>query len=459
MRTRGQGLLALIVAAIVILGGAALTRLGPMVPTEATAGAAPSGAWLCPHGGGKGWTGTLQLANPTDTPSIVRLTPIAKEAEGGRRSIEVPPGASVAVEIPVAARESSTFVEYFGGWVAASWLLRGTSGELGIAAEPCTVGPSRTWYAVDGSTREGQLAFLIVMNPFGIHAVYDVALYTADRQPIRDTALTDLTLRPGSAAALELNDYAADEAVVSAEVTVKAGRLAVSSLGVSRTSGIRSVIGSAELTGSSVLPVAGGAGQTQVLLVAPADEGVRFGATLMSKGPPQSAGGLTTTDQAPQSAKAYPVVTSGPSGVAVRLQDAGPFTAALRSAGPGNDGAATAGAIAPAQAWVVFPTAVGSPARPGVVLVNATDEPSTVEVVRLSGEGVSPGQPLTLEVPSNGVASVPGQYLSEQLDATLVVTVIDGAPIVASSASTSLGVSGASVYALSLGVPIPSQQA
>ena len=64
MRARGQSFLTLMLAALLALGGAAFARLGPKEPAPAPEGSAESGAWLCPHGGGNGYEGTVFLANP-----------------------------------------------------------------------------------------------------------------------------------------------------------------------------------------------------------------------------------------------------------------------------------------------------------------------------------------------------------------------------------------------------------
>ncbi len=456
MRARGQGLVALVVALLVVGGGFGASRLGPKTPAAPSPGEAASGAWLCPHGGGPDWKGWLYLANPGEGPVAVRLRSLSKEPGEPARALTIAPGSTTRVDLAVGAREAATYVEYFGGWIAAGWVTQGGGGQLGIGAEPCAQAAARTWYVSDGSTRRGEQSLLVVMNPFGTDVVFDVVLYTADRAPIRDSDLTDLTLRPGRSMTVSLNDFAADEAAVSAEVDVKAGRVAVSSLDLSESSGIRSVLGTTALADSVFLPVAGGAGQTQLLLAAPGSLGTRFGATLFSRNAPQSAGGLTAADQNPASSAAYPVIVDGPSTVGVRLQDGGPFAAALRATGLGNDAAATGGAVVPADAWIVLPTVAGEPARPGIVLANPSDDPSQVQVVRLPAEGGPVGETLTIEVPANCVVSVPASFLSEALDAGVQITVVDGAPVIALGASTSLGTEGRSVYGMAMGLPLPS---
>ena len=83
----------------------------------------------------------------------------------------------------------------------------------------------------------------MVMNPFAVDAVFDVVLFTPKRAPIRNSELTDHVLRPGKSVAFRLNAFAEGEAAVGAEVDVSLGRVAVSSLGITRDGGIRSVIG------------------------------------------------------------------------------------------------------------------------------------------------------------------------------------------------------------------------
>jgi hypothetical protein len=149
------------------------------------------------------------------------------------------------------------------------------------------------------------------------------------------------------------------------------------------------------------------------------------------------------------------VIVDGPSAVGVRRQDGDPFAAALRSTGPGNDAAATRGATTPANRWVVLPTVAGEPARPGIVIANPSDTPSQVQVVRLPRRDGAVGETLTIDVPANGVESVPADYLAQALDAGVVVTVVDGAPVIALGASTSLGTEGRSVYGMATGIPWP----
>jgi hypothetical protein len=452
--TRGQGVLAIAVIAIVIGGGFVFQRgLGPKARGPAPAGTVHSGAWFCPHGGGpKDWKATLYLANPGTAPVSARVTQLTGAKPGSPKDLTVPPGTTVAVPVPAVGREASSYVEYFGGWVAASWVAQGGGGEIGVGAEPCAPTAETTWFAADGTTEQGEDAYLIVMNPFAVDAVFDVVLLTTKRAPIRNSKLTNRLLRPGRSAAFRLNAFAEGDAAVGAEVDVTLGRVAVSSLGISRDGGIRSVIGGTRTASQFFLPVGAGAGQSTLNLMAPEHEQIAFDATLLSGDAPLPAGGLTEASLNPTSARAFPVTTSGPSAISVVAQSRAAFAASLRAVGVGNDDAATGGTPSPSSAWVVLPAIAGEPAKPGLVLVNPGNASITVTLHALMPEGETPPPDVTVTVPAGSVGRAPVAFLDQTHDAAIEVRSAGG-DVVAMAASTSLGVHGRSTYALALGVP------
>ena len=456
-RGRGQGLFAVAVLVVVVGGGFALQRgVGVRPPRQAPAGTSSSGAWFCPHGGGpKQWKATLFLANPGDAAVVVRVTSISAKKPGNPDVVTVAPQATVSVPVPAKGREASTYVEYFGGWVAASWVTQGGGGEIGVGAEPCAPATAPTWFAPDGTTEQGEDAYLVVMNPFAVDAVFDVVLLTPKRAPIRSSELTDRVLRPGKSVAFRLNAFDEGDPAVGAEVDVSLGRVAVSSMGITRDGGIRDVIGSVRTGSQAYLPVGGGAGQSTMDLMVPGEEQLDFGATLVSGGTPVPAGGLTEASQNPASAKPYPVTFSGPSSVGMVAQADGSFAASLRSVGVGNDDGATGGAPAPASDWVVLPAIAGDPARPRIVLVNPGTTSVTLTLHALVSEGDAPTPDATVSIPAGSVGQVPPGFL-EGLHNSAIEIRSSGGDILALAASTSLGVKGLSTYALAMGVAIPS---
>ena len=462
MRARGQGLLTLLVVAAVTVGALSFDRLGPREASGVAAGSAPSAAWHCPHGGGKAYEGTVSLANPGEVEVSARVTELSADGPSGTSMVAVPAGSQVAVSVDASDRSSSTFVETFGGWVAAGWLVRGAEGEVGIGAEPCTPEARRGWVSAAATTDQGDDAFLIVMNPFDVDAVFDVALFAADRAPIRDSGLTDFTVRPRRSAAIRLNDYAQGEPGLGVSIEVSTGRLAASTLVVSEGRGISSVMASSMPADRHLLLTSKAAGRSVLAVTVPtvAGAGVTgplgsiLTATLRSEGPPQPAGGLSELAQDPESAATFPVTTTGPSAVDLTVSEGSPVAAALRTAGVGNDGAATAGTSEPSPAWVVMPTVAGEPARPGLLLLNPGRSEVTATVTALPGETRGAAGTTTITVAPGSVAGVPREFLDRVGDASLLVE-SDGSPIVALGASTSLGNEGLSVYALAIGVPIP----
>jgi hypothetical protein len=455
-RARGQGLFALVVVLVCVAGGVALDReLGPLEPAAAAPGTAPSGGWLCPHGGGPSrWKASVYLGNPGDSPVTARLTSLSGRRPKPPTTVTVPPSADLRVEVPAKGREASTYVEFFGGWVAAGWVAQGGGGEIGVAAEPCAPAAARRWYAPDGTTEQGQDAYLVVMNPFGATAVFDVVLLTRTRAPIRDSALTDIVLPAHRSRAFRLNPQALGEAALGALVEVTVGRVALASLGIGREGGIRSVVGVTSVSDRLFLPAGATAGQSVLAMTNPNEEQVRFGATLLSGEPPHPAGGLTEAGQNGTSAATYPVATEGPSSIDVVTQGSVGVAAAQRARGVGNDSAATGGAVAPAASWIVLPATAGEPSKPGLILVNPGSAPATVTLHALVPEGSSAPPDVTVGAPAGSAVRAPVEFLDAELGAAILVRA-EGGSVIAMAASTSLGVQGLSTYALSMGVPVP----
>ena len=465
MRSRGQGLLTVAVAGIVAIVAASFARLGPREPAGASHGSAPSATWLCPHGGGRGYEGTVFLANPGATEVDARVTTMSADGVVGSSELIVPARGQVAVEVDATDRSSSTFVETFGRWVGAGWLIRGAEGDVGIGAEPCASSAGSDWVSAGASTGEGDDAFLVVMNPFDTDAVFDVALFGAERAPVRDSELTDVTVRARRSTAIELNLYAQGEEGLGVSIGVSSGRVAASTLLVSDSDGIASVLAADAPAQRRVLLTSTGTGRSQLAVAVPtgtADPGAAtpappgqlgttFTATLRSQDPPQPAGALGEQAQEPESAVAYPVTTTGPSAVDVVVREGSSMTTALRTPGAGNDAGATGGSSEAAVSWVVTPTIAGEPARPGVLVLNPQEAEVSVTLTSLPSEGQTSGE-ATMTVPAGGVAGVPRGYLNDIGNASLLVT--GDEPIVVVGASTSLGNDGLSVFGLASGVPI-----
>ncbi len=450
----GTGLVALVVAAVLVAAAIAAARLGPADPREGPAGVARSGTWLCPHGGDRGWTGTVTLANPGTTDVDVRLTSLGDGPPRRIGNVTVAPGTQVVEGIDARGAGAATYVEYFGGWVGAGWMVRADDPDVGIGTEPCASSASPDWFTAETPTTEGQRASLIVMNPFATAAVIDVVVYSPSRPPLRDERLTDLVIRSGRSIAISLDELVLGEASVATYVVAKVGRVAVSTLGVTDGGGVRSVLGATGAATALALATGSGSGQTQLVTFVPGDEALRFGALVLSEpieGEETGAGGgLAEVEQAGVSTLVSPIPTVGASLIEVSSFGELPLVAALRADGQAGDDAAT-GAATAATTWIVPPTVADDPARPFVVIANPGGAPATVSVMVLTGEGA--GSPVSLTIEPRSVAPVPAELLRDDPTASVFVTA--DAPVIALGASTSAGVKGLSLFGLSIGVPVP----
>jgi uncharacterized protein DUF5719 len=451
-RARGQGLLAVALAVVAAAMLAALDRAGARDPAGASAGQAPSGAWLCPHGGGQGWSVAVFLANPGDEPVTARVTELGGQPPpSAPQALEVPPGTSVRVDVAPADPGASTFVEYFGGWIGAGWVTMSSADGEGVAAEPCAAEAARRWLLPDATTQLGEDASVVIANPFDVAAVLDVAIFTADRAPIRDSEWTDLTVPPRRSIALRLNEKVEGEPAVGVELRVSVGRVAAASLGVTDATKVRSTLGSTRTATGAVFPVAQGSGQTELLVLSTADESLLFGATSLTADPPAPAGGLIEQQHGPTAVRAYAIpVEAESTGIEAFVVGDARVSGALRALGSGEDRGSTGGAAEAAPAWVLFPAAAGGGTTPAAVLVNATGRDAVVTLETLDGEDGTTAAPVTVDVPARSAAAVPSGSLASAPAAAVLVR-SEGAQVVALAASTS----AAEAFALSLGVPLP----
>jgi Family of unknown function (DUF5719) len=446
---RGQILFALGSVALLVAAMLWLDRTGPNAPAAAEAGTAPSGAWICPHGGGSGLSVALLLANPGATTVTARVTELGAKAAAEPTGYDVPAGSTVRVNLLPVDRGGATYVEFFGGWIGAGWV---SFTDDGVAAEPCAADASTRWYLPDGSTQLGEEAFVVVANPFSGPAVLDAVLYTSDRAPVRESDWTDLVVPARRSIALHLNSRVKGEPVVAVTLDVKVGRVAAASLGVTDQTKVRSVLGWPEPATGGIFPLMNGSGQTELLLLSTAEGSIRFGATTLSEDQPRPASGLTEQEHGPAAARAYAIpAEEGPTAIRLFTLEGAPIAGAIRALGPGEDLGATAGAVESSEGWLVFPASAEIHSDPGAVLVNDGDVDVVATVEVLPQEGSTAAASVTVRIPAHGAASVPSGLWATAPGSALLIRA-DG-PFVAMAATTSRG-ADSDAFALSMGVPL-----
>jgi hypothetical protein len=449
---RGQALLAVASVAFFVAALAWLDRTGVRSPASLPPGTAPSGAWVCPHGGGSELSVALYLANPGVAPVTARITELGTDAAGSPESYEVPAGSTLRIDQVPEDRGASTYIEYFDGWIGAGWV---SSTEEGVAAEPCAADAGRGWYLTDGTTQLDEEAYVVVANPFAAPAVMDVALYTADRAPIRDSEWTDLVIPARRSAALHLNTKVEGEPVVAVALEVSVGRVAAASLGVSDRTKVRSALGWTAPATAAIFPQMQGSGQTELLILSTSERSIRFGATGLSEAPPRPVGGLTEQEHGPAAARVYAIpVEPGPVGISLFTLEDAPVVAALRALGSGEDLGATGGAVVRSESWLVLPAASSANAVPGAVLVNDGDSDVVATLELLPRAGETAATPATLRVPAHAAAAVPPEFWASAPGAAMLVRA-EGGSLVALAATTSPGRGSADAFALSMGVALP----
>jgi hypothetical protein len=127
------------------------------------------------------------------------------------------------------------------------------------------------------------------------------------------------------------------------------------------------------------------------------------------------------------------------------------FLAALRAVGVGHDLGSTTGVAAPGTDWVVTPTVAGEPNDPGLILVNPGNAAASVTLHVLPAEGQDPVADVTVSIKPGFAAAAPSDFIDAAAFSAIRVVATSGV-VVPIGASSSLGASGRSTYALSIGL-------
>ncbi len=405
---------------------------------------AVSGAWFCPHGGGQDWEASVYLANPGDTDVDGAAHHPGRGALGScRQAVTVPPGGQVRSSPVALRRGSSTYVEYFGGWIAAGWVrarrLRARPGSGPSRALP-TAG--RSWFATGVSTEQGEEAVPDGDEPVRADAVFDVALFAARRAagPRFRAHRRHAAIRAGAWRSAR-TAFAEGEAAVGVEVDVSlrtGRRRPPRSCRTDR--GISSVLAS-PATARTVVPARrSGAGQSHAVAVRAHRARERRVARRCCSptGQPRPVAELDGgRPRSPRRAAIFPVTPTGPSSVDVSVQEGVPSWRRCGPQGPGSDDAATGGAVEPASAWVVPPTRRGRARAARLLLVNPGDTEVTVTLRLLPPDG-GDGEPRSTLTFRRAVGdAVPAEFL--EAPRTRPCSSRPTAPVIALGASTSLG--------------------
>ena len=450
MRARG-GLLAIVVVAALVGGGGAYLEhvVGPRTPTGTPASAAPSGAWYCPHGGGpKGWAASLSVTNPGPREVRARITSYGHGGVTEERDVAVPARANVRVTVPAEERGSASMVEFFGGWVAASWVASAGGEESGVAAEPCASAPGRSLVMPDGTTEKSQDAYVVVMNPFDAESVFSLTIVTEDRT-VRSKDWSNFLLPPRRTAVFHLNDKVLGDTTVAAVLQVSLGRVAASSLGIADKGGIRSAIGAPAEGSRLVLPGTTDAGPSEVPVLDPGGQALTYGLVQLSDAGPVRVEGLGRERLAPGADTTEHLTASG-SAVLLQPSGGGRVAAARRSFGLEGDQGSTNGVV-PRAAWLLSSAAAGSSDDARVFLANPRQRPVEVHLRALSDSG--PGEETSLSIPAGSTVQAPPELLGGDAFGSVVAMADRGTFVPVEASYSAKG----GDYAVAAGVPIPTR--
>jgi len=341
-------------------------------------------------------------------------------------------------------------VEYFGGWIAASWVAVADGADSGVAAEPCAPAAGRSWFLPDGTTVKNQDAYVVVMNPFDAEAVFSLTVVTEART-VRSKDWSNFLLAPRRTAVFHLNDKVLGDTTVATRLDVSIGRVAASSMGISKKGGIRSAIGTPASAPRLVLAGVADAGPSEIPVLAAGGRAVTYRVTVLSEAGSHPAGGLTEERLAP-GADQTERVNAPAAALLLQASEGGRLVPARRSFGLKGDRGSTPG-LAPRSAWMLSTAAAADDDEVRIYLANPGRRPIQIRLSALSDSGPRAAARALVNLPPGTTVAVPTAFDPDHaLDSVLAVAQ-NGTfvPVEASYAAAGSG------YAVAAGVPIPSR--
>ena len=443
-------LVAVVVGAGTLLSRSVGVRAAPAGSVPTGAGAV-NGAMFCPHGGAPGASGWVAITNPGTSHVTVRLSTFdAKGTVAPAVTFVVPPGHQVERPVPADDPADATEVEYFGGWVGASAIVQTKATHPALAAEGCVRAAHPSWFVPDASTAQGDTSYLVVMNPFGQDATFDVVLRT-DQRTVRPGALSPFVLRGGTSAALKLNDFVLQnpaERDVTVQVTTHLGRVVVGGL-VSSATDLREEAGISNPATLAVIPATAYVGSSQLDILNPGTGRADLSVVAQGGTRQNLLSGNQGISMGPQAVRTFSVMLATTAGTVVQSTNGAKLAVARRVSGPNGDSAAIDAPAQPLRQWLVMATSPPDGGTSYLVLQNP-GQVDTLATVRLIGSNGDVGSPFTVTVPSGTMV---GLGLLDRVGNDPVSALVSAqrATLVASGASVSRDGAG---FAATMGLPL-----
>lgn len=394
--------------------------------------------------------GWVVVANPGGRPVSVRATTFGEDGRVVEQSFTVPAQTQVYRKVPAEEAGASTEVEYFGGWVGASFVVSAGPDEPAIASSECRGSSAERWFVLDQPTGRSETAYAVVMNPFFGPAEFDVVIRTP-RRTVRPSALTPYVLGPRRSVAIKINSYALEapgEETVTVEINQRIGRMVAGSIGVV-PDGIRAEAG---VTGQKRWLIPGLASEPSTLLL------VNPGALRASV---SVIGEERASEQPLFEGKRLRLPPGGVNGkdlgdvenagLVVESRNGRQLTAAVVVEREDADSAAVGGVLRAEERWLVLPGTPPDGGRQLLILQNPARTEAAVRLRFIGPRGPFSGPAVgSVRVPGGRTVRIEMPTQAEGKPVTAVVEAESGT-VVAAQASYSTDEKG---YASSVGVPM-----
>lgn len=207
------------------LGSAAITP-------ELTYPALLSSDWYCPIGstndGGFAST-TVYVSNLSDDEAFATIETLTESGPGSGLRIELAPRTTEAIDLATlteAAPAVGAVVEIIGGEGVVGHRVETPEG---MTEGPCSTATSDVWYFGGGITTRDSRYYLAVMNPSPNPVIFS-AIFRTETRVREPQDLESAVVSARSVELIDVTEYVAREALVSAEIRTVEGHLVVERL-------------------------------------------------------------------------------------------------------------------------------------------------------------------------------------------------------------------------------------
>lgn len=358
---------------VLALAGSAFLAPDPEVPEfEPTVGAAPPPVAVCPVDEGSGRSTEIAVLSTVDGPAGLALF----AAGGSAGSLESSTGATGSLVIPVvdvaAVGTVGGLVEMPVASSAAGTRILGTGS---LRAEACASLPEPQVFISGGSTADGEMFELQLMNPYAGEAVVEL-IVQSEAGTESNSRFESVIVPPRSSTFVDFADLTPGRESLSVAIETVTGR--VNAVGLQTGSGETALWNAVAGATDWFLPIPKGGPVREVILATPANTEIDYEVDLFT--PDGAEEGFASGRLSARGQHVVDMSEVTDEAVGLRVVSTGPVVPTIRLSGEGFGISMTTGASSDSNRWFLPGARAPEGGWATVVLFNGGIEDAEVRI-------------------------------------------------------------------------------